>query len=402
MKIPKIANEMGQIDDDLITAAAAPARTAKRPFIKWAILAASMGAVILVSALVISLLLGEESPSDITPPYVQPPVGQTVSLGDLDRNYNDLSINPAETAIEWPEEYLTAYEKHSNITWKLRSYITSGVMLYGEHLGEKIGNYRGFEIYSIQDMPEEFAIAVGIEGDWFVYRCKAAFDKQPATLGELFDYYDLAHALKLSHFTKVENKYTEAGYYALNDDDYIVDVLASCRDAAALERGDLWERSEEYLSFTLTSDRLGVYARAMYITADGYLWTNAFDYAYVYEIGEDAAGKIISYALENATERATFEPYEYRLAGTVTEIKDGYVYVDDSILCVDPAEGMVFRLSLADIRIRRCIEYAGIGVGDVVVVTFRGGVDIENGNLITGATGMTTGTLVEGDVIVPE
>lgn len=402
MKIPKIAKSVGQIDDDLVVAASAPARASGRPFVKWAILAASLGAVILVSALVIPMLLGEETPPDVTPPDVKPPVGQTVSLGDLDRNYKDLSISGTESVIEWPDEYLTVHEKHSNITWKLKAYTTSGVVLSVEHLGEKLGSYRGFEIRSIKEMPEDFAIAVGIEGDWFVYRHKDGFGNQPATLGELFDTYHLADVLKLSHFTKIENKHVEAGYYVLTDDDYIVDVLASCRNAAALERGDLWERSEEYLSFTLTADRLGVYKRAMYITADGYFWTNAFDYAYVYHIGEEAAGKIISYAMDNATERETFEPYEYRLTGTVTEIKDGYVYVDDSIMCVDPAEGMVFRLSMADVRVRRCIEYAGVGVGDVVAVTFRGGVAIEDGNLITGATDIAKGILVEGDVIVPE
>lgn len=40
----------------------------------------------------------------------------------------------------------------------------------------------------------------------------------------------------------------------------------------------------------------------MYVTVDGYLWTNAFNYQYLFNIGEDAASKIIKYAKENSTE----------------------------------------------------------------------------------------------------
>ena len=140
----------------------------------------------------------------------------------------------------------------------------------------------------------------------------------------------------------------------------------------------------------------------MYITKDGYLRTNVFEYAYIYEIGEEAAGKIIEYAMANSVKKS-FEPYEYTLAGTMVDIKDGFVYIDDSILCVKPSEGMVFRVSLEDIRIRRCVECGMIDVGDLVVVTFRGGIAVEDGNLILDARSIDEGYLSEGGgVAVPE
>ena len=84
-------------------------------------------------------------------------------------------------------------------------------------------------------------------------------------------------------------------------------------------------------------------------------------------------------------------------------IEDGYAYIDDSIMCVNEDEGMVFRVSLADIRVRRCIEYAGVGVGDLVVVTFRGGIDLADGNLILDARSIDQASLTEnGDAVVPE
>ena len=117
---------------------------------------------------------------------------------------------------------------------------------------------------------------------------------------------------------------------------------------------------------------------------------------------EKDAEKVIDYALANSTKKATYEPYEYMLAGTVVEIKDGFVYIDDSVMCVKPDEGMVFRVSMEDIRIRRCIEYAGVGVGDLVVVTFRGGIAVEDGNLILDARSIDEGVWIDGGVAVPE
>ena len=38
-----------------------------------------------------------------------------------------------------------------------------------------------------------------------------------------------------------------------------------------------FERIIIYISFTITSEALGVYKHAMYITEDGYFWTNAFN-----------------------------------------------------------------------------------------------------------------------------
>ena len=91
----------------------------------------------------------------------------------------------------------------------------------------------------------------------------------------------------------------------------------------------------EYYSFTITSETLGVYKVAMYVTVDGYLWTNAFNYQYLFNIGEDAASKIIKYAKENSTE-AEYEPYQNTIVGKITEITDEYILLDDSILCANP------------------------------------------------------------------
>lgn len=87
---------------------------------------------------------------------------------------------------------------------------------------------------------------------------------------------------------------------------------------------------------------------------------------------------------------------------TLTEIGDRYVLIDDSVLCVNKKDGMVFKVPTDDIRIRRSIECTSIEVGDIVVVTFRGTIDVANGNTVEGARSIYEGTLVEGGVAVPE
>ena len=396
MKIPKIVHTFGQIDDDLITAAAAPAasKTAKRPWVKWTVLAASLAFMILAGAIALPMML----PDDALPEGYYP-TGKVISFGDMKRHYKYASVQGTETAIDWPDEYLTVQEKHRFILWNFQSYDCSGNTVEVRHLGEKLGNYLGFEVRQIQGMPKQNIIALGMEGEWYVYKSRDGLLDKPATLGELFDLYSLSEVLELEDYS--EHKGREEQYYSLTDDAYVLDVLADCRDARVCS-DDEWNRDSRYLSFSVTSDHLGVYRKVLYISEDGYLKTNVFEYAYVYEIGTEAAGKIMDYALANSTKKATYEPYEYMLAGTVVEIKDGFVYIDDSVMCVKPAEGMVFRVSMDDIRIRRCIEYAGVGVGDLVVVTFRGGIAVEDGNLILDARSIDEGVWTDGGVAVPE
>lgn len=392
MKIPKIADAMGEIDADLVGEAAKEKRRTRHPFVKWTVIAAaSLALLIVAGAIAVPMMLGGD---DVLPESNR----NTVSFGDLERNYKKQDAVGQELAIEWSDKYLSEHERHWSILWAFRNYVSSEVLVQTEHLGEKLGNYLDFEIRSIQNMPKEHVIAVGYQGEYYAYRCRDDYDKIPATLGELFDKYNLAEVLELDSFTQHEKR--EEAYYALTDDAYIIEVLASCRDARVYADSDRWERSEEYLSFTMTSDALGVYKRAMYITKDGYLWTNVFEYAYIYEIGEEAAGKIIDYAMTNSVEKP-MEPYEYRLAGTLVKVEDGYAYIDDSIMCVDPSEGMVFRVSTDDIRIARWLVKL-VQVGDFVVVTFRGGIDLEDGNLILDARSIEKASLVDGDAVVPE
>lgn len=321
-------------------------------------------------------------------------------------------IMGAESAIEWPWEYKTMAEKYHTLRYDSREYgiknmnpVSEAVL--AERLGtgeaEGVDSYtetkytEEFEVYKISGVSEQKLVAAGRNGEYFVYRINGV--EKPATFGELMQVYGLRENLVFSRYQICEG-YKGRGYYDLLDDAYIWQILSGCEAAPLDDSVDSFDRSSRnYLSFTATSDALGVYKRVVYISEDGYFATNIFDYSHVYFIGTDAAGKIIEYAKNNAT-KGELEAYEFTVSGEVVEIGDGYVLLDDTALCRRKADGTVYKIDVNDIRMQRCIDFAGIKTGDLVVVKYKG--ELSPSNEVSGAYSMSKGTLVDGDLAVPE
>ena len=212
---------------------------------------------------------------------------------------------------------------------------------------------------------------------------------------------NLSETLPLSKFS-VNEGYKEKGDYQISDDAYIWQILSECRDAEAYSGADKWNRGDRnYLSFTATSEALGVYKKVFYITEDGYVATNVFNYQFVYFIGEDKANSIITYAKNNSTEVEP-EQYEYTIAGTITEIGDGYILIDDTVLCKDKNDGMVFKILTEDLQIRRYVECGNYKVGDTVAVKFQTEIVLGENNTVSGAISMYKGKVTDGGMAVPE
>lgn len=338
-------------------------------------------------------------------------------IGGVERNYKYFGASSAELAIVWPKEYQTIYERYNGMIFEGIGYRTRANAIGTEQLGEVLGSCiaQGYDIYTdttyaeefevrrIRDVAPELLVAVGMEDQFYVY-LRDEYDP-PQTLGQLLDMAALPQTLTLDRFS-VNEGHTAKGYYTMEDDSYIWQLLTECSDAPVIgeKESDDWDwglGERNYLSFTATSEFLGIYKKVFYVTEDGYIKTNIFEYGYLYDIGEDVAGEIISYAKEHAVE-SEFEPYEYRLAGKLTVIEDDHVLIDDSMLCRDPSDGMVFWVPLDDIRVRRCIEFGGLTVGDIVVASFRGDIDVDAGNVIRGALSLEKGYLHDGQVAVPE
>ncbi len=394
MKKEKLFELMVNIDDKYISEASEPFRK-KSGWLRWGAAAAYLALLVTAGAFIIPRL----SEEDIT------------SQGTAERNYKNY-VMASELAIMWKWEYKTLSEKFTSVSFDGRDYVTRARAISRERLGDilGIGTAEGFDEYtektyieefevrSINGLSEERFIAAGMNGEYYVYFCQNT--ELPATFGEVLDTYDLSYTLELDRFTVCEDG-RETGIYSLADDALIWQVLSECRDGRLYENVDLWSTHGNYLSFTCTSEYLGVYKRVLYITEDGYLFTNIFDYAYVYFIGEEAAGSIISYAIANSAE-AEYEPYEYSVAGIVTEIGEGYILIDDTSLCVDESEGMTFRVHTDDIRVSRCIECCNIKVGDAVVVRYMDTASLSSDNTLSDAHEISKGTLVDGDVLIAE
>lgn len=322
-------------------------------WLKWVVIAASCAAVLLAGILLLPQLSGGKTNS--------------VLLGGLLRPYREVKISGGESGLYvWPWEDRTICEKYLSMTLDGRKYVSrAGAVnrpLSEEVLGEVIGNceaegyddytdkvyHQNFEVRRILGVSEERLVAVDMEGEFYVFM-HDEYDP-PATFGELLENCNLAENLKFSCFTLCEGM-NEKGYFRLENDDAIWQILSGCQAAERVD-DDSWNRGDRnYISFTATSETLGAYKKAFYVTEDGYVWTNVFNWAYLYHIGEEAAGQIIEYATENGSE-AEIEPYTQSLAGAVVEIGEDYILVDDSILCEDSEDGMVFRVPADDQRIR--------------------------------------------------
>ena len=397
MKTPRISEAIGNLPEDLVSGAVTYKRTSKKKaFIKWGSIAACFMVMVVATALIVPMFFG----------------GEPISIGGIDRDYKGV-ISGSEGDIEFPWEYKLTYEKYYTVKYNGNDYRTRARAINESMLGEVLGTCTAqgvdsytdktytetFNVRKINGVSEEKMIAVGMDNEYYVYFNDEV--KCPATFGELLDAYNLSETLPLIKFS-VNEGYKEKGYYQITDDEYIWQVLSECRNAEFYAENDKWSRGDRnYLSFTATSEELGVYKKVFYITEDGYVSTNVFNYSYVYYIGEDAANKIITHAKNNATE-AKREQYEYTIAGTITEIGDGYVLIDDTVLCKDKKDGMVFKVLTDELIIRRYLECTNIKVGDTVAVKFQTEIVLGENNTVSGAISMYKGKVTDSGMAVPE
>lgn len=395
MKTPRIANVIGHIDDDLV-AGAAECKKNRNHWLKWGSLAAGFAVLLIAGTVILPSLFGENVTPDGT-----------------DGRYKDYNIHADESAIIWPWEYQTVYEKYTNVEIDGIEYHGKGRAVSEALVGESIGNYTfvgydkindgkkytaEFEVYKLQNIAQSQFIAVKMEDSYYVF--KSSEYAPPSTLGELMETVNLSKVVELSRFSEREDN-PNSDHFVLNNDDYIWEVLTDCKSAVFVEDESWMVDDRNYLSFTITSDSLGTYKAALYVTEDGYLWTNAFDWQYLFNIGKEAAGKIIKYAKENSIE-TEYEAYRNSVTGTIVEITEEYILVDDSILCKNPADGITYKVLLNDLRISRYVGYGIVKVGDTVQISYEGEIDVTNGNAITSANSASKATISNGDVAIPE
>ena len=367
----------GNIDDEYITQALQP-RKRHNPMIKWMPVAACLVLVMIASILVPHFL-------------------RTATIAESKYKYH---VSKTERAIEWSWKYKTAAEKYPAIKLNGKQFtVKSQNPIHTDTLGDEIGSCiaegldldtekkytETFEVWKIHGISEELMIAAGNEDGFYVYAADES--TAPDTLGKLLELYGLSQNIELNYVTKCEN-YEEKEELLLDN------------DAKLDNTSDFFERENRiYLAFTATSKTLGVYNRVIYISEDGYFATNILDYEYSYFIGKEAAGQIIRYVQKHSTETKSSSSVP-TISGTVTEIGDGYMIVDNTALCRSPKAGKEYKVYTDDIRVKRWIESGEIKTGDLVAVEYEG--EISGSCEVTGAYSIFTGTLEENDILTKE
>ncbi len=335
-----------------------------------------------------------------------------IDFGNIFRDYkNNFAV--AESALVYPWDCLEINEQYSDFRLDGKTFINTGGELEKSDIGASLGKGTGrggdiyenkeysekFEAYEIKGVSPELMIALKMDGKYYTYKLNEFASKD--TFGEFLAMCDIESFVELSYFTEYKDKKTDA-HYTLDgvNDDYIWSVLQGCTSASSVDNDIIKLNRENYLSFSITSEKLGKYKVAMYITAEGYLWTNMYDYAYAYYIGEDAAHSITEYAKANSKE-TEFRPYYSTVTGKVTEIHEDYILIDDTELCKNKEDGMVFKLPLDNKKIAFAVERT-VKVGSTVAVSFKGNIDTENGNVIIEPMSISKAIVSGGDVLIPE
>ena len=382
-----ILNALGDIDPALVPEL--PAKK-KRTWKRSAAIAACL-------ALILAGALGLTRPWEL----------RKVNLGGVTRLYRNTSSHTESAALIFPWEYRPIWDQFTSLTLNDRAYRSRAKSISPELLGDSLGMsvasgydiytetnpQQQFPVYAIRGINPTLLIAAELDGLYWVYM-QEGYDP-PATLGEFLTDYQLAENIALTDFTLSED-YDPQGYSQLTAQDTpIWELLESCREAPYLELDPFHPQTKSVI-FSATAEALGIYKKSFRISSDGYLDTNIAEYGYAFYIGEEAANAIIDYALSNS-QTAAFEPYCYYLSGTVTEIRDNYFLLDDSLLAA--GKGMTFKVPSEDLLIRRWLEFGGIGVGDFITVTYYGG--IEDGTVI-GAYSLSRSYLEDGHVLIPE
>ncbi len=392
MKTPRFSNAIGNLDEDLIEAAA-ECKKKPNPWLRWGSLVACFAVLIIAGALLLPSFWGGR----LTP-------------GSTNNRYKDFVIQSGELAMVWPWKYQTVYEKYTEVKIDGVQYRSHGRPVSEKFIGDLIGTYsvlgideiegtkytEDFEVYLLKYADKSQFVAVKMEGTCYVF--KKDMYEPPQTLGELFALVELPKAIELNRFS-VNGDSPSKKHFVLSNDDYMWEVLAGCENAPFVEDEKWVAHDRDYYSFTVTSETLGVYKVAMYLTEDGYLWTNAFNYQYLFYIGDEATGKIIKYVKENSTE-TEYEPYQNAVVGKITEITDEYILLDDSALCTNSEDGITYKILLNDLRISRYVESGAIRVGENVQITYEG--EIDESNVIDRAISVSDVIISGRDVLIPE
>ena len=177
-------------------------------------------------------------------------------------------------------------------------------------------------------------------------------------------------------------------------------MIAEYSDAKLLSYPENFD-GQKAVSFALNSEALGAYNLSLSVYDNGYILTNIENYGYCFYIGAEGADEIINYVLAHKTDAPGEKESEF-LIGTVTEIGDDYIKVDDTVMMKNPDDGIEFTVYANHTRIKRYIVSGFLKVGQTVVIE-HGGIYSDEPTIVRTATSLYEAYITgDGEAIIPE
>ncbi|MBO5262430.1 MAG: hypothetical protein J6B45_05230 [Clostridia bacterium] len=431
MKASRITNALTNIDDELILASASSIPKKRSVSItRWSSIAASFLAIF---AIVISISLFNRDTPTVPSQQISNIPGEnstqkndsqsitqsgtsgsntqnsTQDGNDTQNNQNNVSTivfprpykdnvhlsegeGEISEIIRWENKAIydqyTLISINGNTYSSCSKYVDKGLIKSSMGMFEARGfdfynniyHTKDFEVFELTTIDKTYSVAVKIDGEYFTYTNTTAQKNKPKTLGELFERYNLKENISLKD-VDTQQKGKTAQQYVLETDDYIWQLLNECKNAPLVEIDPIeFHRSyTKDATFTITSSAYGVYKDALSITENGFLWTNAFRYSHTYEIGTEKANQIIDY-VEKVGIPCEEEQYYYYIVGEVTEIGDGYIVIDDSVMCKNQDDGVAFSVIINTKKLER--SCSNLSVGQLVSVALPRKITEDDKNIV--------------------
>ncbi len=402
MKSKDILNAIGGIDPDMVEDTnGRPNAPRSLSWLKRSALAACLCLSVL-TAVAVPFLLGQSDP---------PHTPSMFWVDDRERKSD--KVMASEYGIEFAWRYCAVFQQYNNLNFEGVSYsarVYTGQPIPTERIGEKLGSAvaTGYdninaekhetdcEIYRIAGVDPLRLVAVKYNGRDDYYPFLSDHLPLYKTLGDWISALDLTETVALDHFYPVA---VDGPYGLLPQDSAVLwQTILKYADAPS-QTGTPSAPGRRLMSFALSSHVLGVENLSLSITEDGYLTTNIEPCGVYFRIGTEAVREIEEYVLAHKTESAKARQF---LVGVVTEIGDGYIKVDDSIMMKDPDDGMVFTVYTDHYRIKPYIVSGYVKVGETVRIIHER-LSKEDPTQIRSATDISEAIITgDGDVLIPE
>jgi len=395
MNTDDIIDALNEVDDTSIKNAREPKkkRNYKALWISVGAAAACLAVVLLLPR--ISHMTHHDGYCDCPDHQITP----TPAVGANRWNYKSFGLVTRDSMIGFSWDCQTIAKQFSDVTYNdieyslRKSYYNEDMKVSASLIGERLTDYTAevcdYEtgvthtiectLYAIAGVDPARFLAVQYAGeknsdDYYVFHQKEF--NPPATLGEFITSLNLPETLSLVKFSYKTYDYTTrektSDLYGLSpEDSKVVWDMISEYASVDTRTGEEHGYENNRISFSATSEALGLYNRSFALVADGYLSTNIDDYGYDFYLGEEAVTEIREYILAHKIE-APKDSIE-SIYGVVTEIGEDYLKIDDTILMKNPENGLTFTVYAHDnTTIKSYIMSGQLEVGDHIKILHRG------------------------------